>query len=790
MAYRTDKKYLSGASLLLLAWGACLSHASAQSADAPAAPAADVSQGPSDNANQSGAPVEEIVVTANKRSETINHVGLTITAIGGAALQQRSLASLQDLAEAVPGLTFTPSEANTPVYTLRGVGFYETSLASYPDVSVYLDEVPLPFPVLSTLTLFDLDHVEVLKGPQGTLFGNNATGGAINYIAAKPSNDLSAGGSVSFGRFNTTKVDGFVSGPVTDTLSARAAVSGTKGDGWQNSLTRPGDTNGAPDSLAARFLADWQATDDLRFQLNLNGWRDRSQPPAAQFLKFVPLFPTPSPIAHSPISPDDPQSADWAPNFTPSANNRLGQIALRADYDLTPEIKLTSLTSYIDYSRSQISDGGSGVSFDRVDLVDSGYIRSFSQELRVSNGSNGDFRWIAGANYENDNVYENDFVDYANGTAHVAFGGALGNGYDSKQEMENYAVFGNTEYDIDQFTLKAGVRLTEADRRTRSCTFGRDDALDGGYSQTAAVLAALSTELSGTFTPVPGAFQCFELNPKTEKPAPFNATLNQNNAAWRAGVDWKPLDNFLGYINISKGYKAGSFPTLSASNWNAPAAVTQESVLDYEVGFKTQLFGGRVSLNGAGFYYDYTNKQLKGKIIDPTFGPLDALVNIPKSSVRGAEMEVQTRPLQGLSVGFAATYLDATIDNFIGVSEAGQVSNFNGTAVPYTPRWQLSANVNYSFPLVDQFTGFVGGQVNYRASSTASIGSPAAFALPAYTLLDLQAGVETDNGWRFMLWGKNVTNEFYITNVLQYTDGRSRYVGMPATYGMTLSYRY
>ena len=135
----------------------------------------------------------EIIVTAQKRAESINRVGLTINAFSADDLRNRQVSSLDDIAKIVPGLNYANTQNGTPVYTLRGVGFYDTSLSSYPTVSVYLDEVPLPFPVLTRHSAFDLERIEVLKGPQGTLFGQNATGGAINYIAAKPTDHLTAG---------------------------------------------------------------------------------------------------------------------------------------------------------------------------------------------------------------------------------------------------------------------------------------------------------------------------------------------------------------------------------------------------------------------------------------------------------------------------------------------------------------------------------------------------------------------------------------------------------------------
>src|ERR1700692_3706901 len=158
--------------------------------------------------------IQEITVTANKRSESLSKVGATITAISGQELQERRIESLSDLADSIPGLNFAPTFTNTPIYTLRGVGFNESSIGVYPAVSIYIDQVPLPFPVLATHSAYDLERVEVLKGPQGTLFGENSTGGAVNYIAAKPTDTLDAGGDVSFGRFREIDTNLHISGPI------------------------------------------------------------------------------------------------------------------------------------------------------------------------------------------------------------------------------------------------------------------------------------------------------------------------------------------------------------------------------------------------------------------------------------------------------------------------------------------------------------------------------------------------------------------------------------------------
>jgi outer membrane receptor protein involved in Fe transport len=757
---------------------------------------ADISTLPSTLDSAEDSPeLTEIVVTANKREESINKVGLTIQAIGTGDLQQRNLQSLQDLAAAVPGLSYTQTEQSTPVYTLRGVGFYDTSLASYPDVSVYVDQVPLPFPVLTTLTVFDLERIEVLKGPQGILFGNNATGGAINYIAAKPTKELSAGGDLSVGRFSTVQADGFVSGPLTSNLLARVAFNYVKGSGYQISATRPGDTNGAPNTLAGRILLDWTPNDLTRFELNVNGWYDRTEPTAAQYVIFEPTFapvPVGGPFVPNAVSND--RIADWSPDMPPRANNRLQQISLRGDIDLSPAIAVTSLSSYVHYIHDQVPEGD-GLAQHRQDIAyDRGSINSLSQEFRLANNKSDTFRWLVGVNYSNDRVYEDAFVLFSDGTTgnNPAFAGWKGNGFYARQKMENYAGFANGEYSVGNLTFKAGARYTEARRSTDNCVYGPyNPALDGVNDPEPAFFTGLSTLLTGVSQPVPGPYQCFNLLPTTLLQGAYIAQLDQHNVSWRGGLDWKLSDSDLAYVNVTKGFKAGGFPTLSGTGTSFNP-VTQESVLSYEGGVKLQIFDRRLSVNVAGFYYNYDNKQLKSKTIDPIFGPIDALVNIPKSTIKGAELELLVRPFKGLTMGAAVTYLDANIDDFTGVAIDGVTRNFAGSKIPYTPAWQLAGNANYQFPISARVTGFVGGQVTRRTQTNSSIGYPALYTIPTYTLLDLQGGVDLDGGrYRVMLWGKNVTNEFYVTNVTSaVVDGIARYAGFPATYGVTFSARY
>jgi iron complex outermembrane recepter protein len=761
-----------------------------QAAPATAAAVAGKAEG-EQQSERPGDALEEIIVTANKREESINKVGLTITALGGAQLEQQHVTSLEDLAAAVPGLTFTQTDSNTPVYTLRGIGFYDTTLGAYPSVSVYLDQAPLPFPVLTKLTLFDIERIEVLKGPQGTLFGNNATGGAINYIAAKPTQDLKAGVSLDEGRFDTFTTDAYVSGPLTQNLLGRFAFKVETGNGWQESISRPGDSNGAPETFAARLLFDWHPVEALRVQTNFNAWLDRTQPSAAQFVEFIPNFPAPNQPPLIPNAVDDPRLADWTPATRPEANNRFTQAAIRGDYNVTSSMVLTSQTSYIDYRQRQRPEGD-GLAQARIDVLQNdGYIRSISQELRLADNSHPLLRWTVGGNYSHDFSNERDSTNqtdsssyYTNIFAGLPFGG---NSFWNSQVMKNYAGFADGTSTIGQFTLKAGVRYTKADRNSIDCNQGWTRGPTNTIDEFFQILA-------GQFFQHPVQIpngSCIVFNKTYSQLHAFDGELDQNNTSWRTGLDWNPTDTLLAYFDVAKGYKAGSFPALAGSTDVAYTPVTQESVLTYEGGIKTQLLQRRLSLNVSAFHSDYKDKQVKSKLNDPIFGNLDALVNIPKSIIKGVEVETAVHPVTGLALGASVTYLDAKLVEANGIVDLlGVVGNWNGNPIPYTPRWNAGANANYTFQLGNA-EGFIGGQVSYRTRTTSSIGNEPVLQIPGYSLFDAQAGVNFAQGrYRVMLWGKNITNKFYLTNVIHYTDGIQRFVGMPATYGLTVSFRY
>ncbi len=727
--------------------------------------------------------LQEIVVTAEKRAEPIDKVGMTISAFNAATLERQGITDVADLAQIVPGLTYTHSNTGTPVYTLRGIGFYETSLAAYPAVSVYEDQVPLPFPLLTSHPDLDIERVEVLKGPQGTLFGQNSTGGAINFIAAKPTDYFTTGWDATYGRFNRASVDGFVSGPLSDTLSARVAVSEQAGSDWQHSYTRTASL-GAMHVTIARLIVDWKPVDGLRFEFNVNGWLDRSDPQAAQFYKLdLQLAATaPAVLVNYPIAPQKATAADWGPQ-RPTGDQTLFQSSLRTEYDVTSDATITSLTSYVNGTRNDVLDPD-GMAINGYGLYAAGSIHSVSQELRIANASTDRLRYTVGALFERQDVYDHGILTYSDSSIPGAFGFA-DNGMRSDQTMTNAAGFGNLDFDLTgKNTLKAGARFTQANRKDVGCTY------DPGDGRIAATFTFLSSTFRGTPTPQIKPGGCTNLN-AAFLPVLFNERLDQNNVSWRAGDDYKPSDNLLLYADVAKGYKAGSFAQSPASTIAQLKPVTQESVIDYEAGFKQQLFEHKASVDGAIFYYDYSDKQLRSKLIDPVFGVLDQLVNIPKSSVKGAELAINAAPLPGLQANVALTYLDSAIKEFIGINGLGIKKNYAGTSIPFAPKWSATAGIDYEWPFSNMMIGFVGANLTANSKTFAAVGNDPTVEIESFALLDLRAGVETgDRRWRLQVWGKNVTNKYYWNNAIVVYDQQVRYAGQPATYGVTASYRF
>jgi iron complex outermembrane receptor protein len=765
-----------------------------------AALAQQASAGGSANATAQSTTLEEIIVTAQKRSERLLDVPLSVTVTTGDQLAKQGITNTADLEKAVPGFTYVQSSFAAPIYTIRGIGTYDEAIAISPAVTVYMDQVPLPFSRMTEGTTLDLQRVEVLKGPQGTLFGQNSTGGAINYIPNQPTDYFAAGTGLTYGRFNELDANGYVSGPLTDGVNARLAFRTEHRDDWQRSYTT-NQTLGQRNFTTARFLLDARPNDRLDLEFSANGWSDRSDTQAKQKIGYAPETPGGFPGAPGypnlqaqlqayPNAPNDARAADWDPGAKYARNDSFYQTYLRGEYSLTDRMTLTSMTSY-SHLNVYTPTENDGTTLPNSSILALGHISSVAQELRLAGarGPDNQLKWMAGANYEYDDTLDPPLLGINSTNSGIGPFRFTGLRIVNSQKINTGAVFSSLDYAVTStVSVYGSARYTRRDDKFNSCL------ADDGNGDLASAFSFLSTLLSGSPTVIPVG-GCVTLDPVTNKPLTngINSSQNQDNVSWRGGGSWRPTADVMLYANVTKGYKGGSYGTVAAIRPIQAAPDTQESVLAYEVGFKALVLDRKAQIDGAVFDYDYQHKQLLGSVnLGPPFGTLQSLVSIPKSRVDGAELNLTARPVPGLTVRVGGTYIDSEVrGNFLLANPlSGPAVNVNRNSFPNTPKWQATSDIEYDHRVANDWSGFIGGGLSYRSSTLSFFGGNQFFEIPGRTLLDLRAGFERNDRLRVEFWGHNVTDQFYTTFVSRITDTITRTVGVPSTWGVTISYEY
>jgi len=748
------------------------------------------------NAPESDSQIQDIVVTAQKRAQSLSDVGLTVNVVGAQQLERQNVNNVADLTRTLPGLTVATTVSGIPIYTLRGVSFNVAYFGAQPTVSVYIDEAPLSFPVMTQGALMDLERVEVLKGPQGTLFGQNSTAGAINYISAKPTDDFHAGIRASYGSFDTAQAEAYLSGPLGPNLKARLAVSGTKSGPWQRSVTRDAEL-GDQRKLAARLLLDWQPSEKLKVAVNINGWLDKSDTLAPQTFVHQPnVAATADPALYtSPLTARNARDADWWPGYNYRNDIKFFQSVVRMDYDFSDAATLTSLTNYADVDVRAVNDfAGKALNFGST--IDTGYAKAFSQELRLS-GDVADKRihYLLGASYQYDKSLENYALHSTVGSAFRNVAGIPGLNFTEVvqrglQSNTTWAGFGSVDWKAtDKLTLSAGFRQTHIEHKSIGCT------RDGGDGSLANVFDVLGGAIRGgaglpPSPPIPPG-GCITLGPTF---APFlqQDSFKENSFSWRLNANYKVDDDILLYVTASRGFKGGNYPVPAATSYIQLAPVKQEKLTAYEGGTKARLFDRHLLINAAIYYYDYANKQLETNFIDPVFGQLQVLANIPKSSVKGFEIDAVLAPVHGLTISSAVTYADSKIRGaFRGFDVFGNNVSLSGNPFNFAPKWISVSNAEYEFGLTDNLDGFVGGTYTYNSKTYADLADSAPLAIRSFGILDLRAGLTSaSKKWEVVASVRNVSNVYTWSNMHTGGDSILRYPNMPRTYGISLSYKY
>ncbi len=771
--------------------------------------------------DETGTQVGDIIVTAQRREESLSRVGISVVAVGADQLQSRGVSNPADLVKLVPGFQASTTYGGNPVYTLRGVGFNTRNASSTAPVGIYMDETAVAYPYMSLGLVYDLERVEVLKGPQGTLYGRNATGGLINYVEAKPTSELHSGVGFEAGSYGTLNANAYVSGPINDFVRARVAVNFlNRTEGYQHSITRDEEL-GKLYQKAGRLILDFGA-DGGPFSATLTGnlWQRDGDTTATQAIYYVPDMPGnvlaafANPLARASIQPNPTRNrdVDWYSvgkqaqagvgifHPGPLTDSFFYSGAAKLGYAFSPTVRLQSLTSYQHLRQRDVSDAG-GVQTDTLEIEARNTIKSFAQELRLI-GESDRFNWSIGGYYADDSIDTTEFAYNTENATIVRFRAvsqvlpsaytaaqratSFGNFRDvARTDTNVYAGFANAEYkvsDLLKFTL--GGRYTKDKTSFSGCTY----ETNGGslaFINTIYPLFGVTAKLN--------ANECYTLNRTSTNflRTPQLQKIDQKNFAWRANVDVTPSPTTLLYASVSRGYKSGGFPVLAASNIAQFDPILQEKLTSYEVGTKLGLFNRSVQLNLAGFYYDYKNKQVYGRVLDVIFGTLSRIRNVPRSREIGVEGDLTWRVTPAVTARLSGTYLDSKVLEFSDFTELGVVANIRNQPFTYTPKFQGAGGLAYDGPVSSEINFIADANVSYQTKSQADSAGIPQFAIKSYELVDGTIGVRSgDNSWRVQLYGKNLFDKYYWVGVASGTETVFRFPGMPRELGVRAAFKF
>jgi iron complex outermembrane receptor protein len=761
--------------------------------------------------------LEEIVVTAQKREQSANDVGISMTALSGDLLQSLGVETVNKLTEFVPNLSIKNQfGGDQAVFDIRGVALFSYDTASSAPVATYVDGVVLPYPSMTQGQLFDIERVEVLRGPQGTLFGKNTTGGAVSFITRGATDTFEAGVSADLGNYKYTKLEAYLSGPLSETFGARLAVVNVRQkEGFQTDVVT-GDDVGGINRSGARLTLNWKPTETLDFDLKLRAGRDKSENYGMKILEtYTETFSDPDPNNWFVVTPDFhpghwdtavssnvPGFADINPFDKPRKDNKSSGGSLNINWDFGPAL-FTSVTGYYSLDRVNQMDWD-GTPMPINDYSFTSDMSAWSQEFRVSSTGGGPFTWMLGAYFAGDEVDEK--VRYDCTASDICLNLAYGVNYVQKASTD--ALFAHTEWAFSEnWKLTFGLRYTKEDRSVEGLVTTVDADPFGvaeffGYPVGPGSLTGF---LADDFSAGVGILECLVLGVCPSYGPPIDSKIKDDAWSGKIGLDWIVSDNVLVYGHISTGFKSGgygSFPATTVEQW---IPYDSETLTAYELGFKWTLAEGRVQLNASTYYYDYEDRQVFSGVPDLIFGPLAAYVNAPKSTLKGFEVELNWAPADGWDIRQAIGYADGQFDEFVDYDNAAVIQ---AGPDPETGLWLdpiYTDRAGEDAPGTDiQYSGLFAyrwsagekmdlrAQLDYSYSDTYTAIYGPDYDLESYWLLNAQFSLlQSEDHWQVDLWGRNLTNEEYFTDKNFYNEASVMgAVGAPRTYGIRFTYNW
>jgi iron complex outermembrane receptor protein len=691
------------------------------------------------------APPDEIIVTATKRAESVQKVPIAITAVSGDALTKLGVLSTDKIQMVAPGLSIAAVGSGFVSYTyIRGGGTNQIDIGADPSVAYFVDEIYIGGSAGLQFDLFDIDHVEVLKGPQGTLFGRNAASGAISIVTKRPSATQQGYVSAEGGNYGTFVGRAGLTGPINGALNYRVALGYKRHNGYTENLGG-GEDPGKLDTLSGRAQLEWHG-DDVSFLVTADGLRGRSGQ-TNQFMSTDNKLGNLSPAAAArfPLPGERFYAHYYMPGFE---NQDLAAISGRLEWN-TPVGDLTSITAYR-YNRFwRVQDqnpGANALVFD-TDEKD----RLFSQELRLASDSTGPFKWLAGLYFYRANQTERFTVPSGPDFAILPLRNVVRTDL-MQLRTTSYAAFTQLNYNFtERLALIVGARFT------------RDEKSDKRTVSSTAI----------------GSLQNYQVHP--------SKSWNAFTPAITVQYDFD-RDAML-YASFKKGFKSGGFqPFLPANATIAASIYEPEKVDSFEIGAKTSWLDRRLTINLDGFYSRITNQQ----VAQGSVGAVLTTTNAGRTTAKGVDLSIVARPISPLRLGLDVTYQKARYDKYDTVI-AGLPASYAGKSQQRSPDLTLSFNGQYDLELSDGSTITASGTYAYRSKQffdPANVQAPGLYQ-PGYDLADLRLTyTPSHEDWDIGAWVRNVGDTHYARNIVVNGLLGITAPGDPRTFGGTLNVRF
>jgi iron complex outermembrane receptor protein len=757
----------------------------------------------------------EVVVSAQKRLESLQSVPVSVTALTTAQLGQVKMDTPSDLTTQIPNLQVNGIVGEgSPLFSLRGVSMFDYSLSQSSPVPSYIDEVYKGNFVLFGVEMYDLDRIEVLRGPQGTLFGKNTTGGAINFITHKPGWTDEAYVKLGAGNYGRREAEGAAQMVlINDVLSARVAATYTKVDGFvQNVLPGHPDMEGV-DQYGFRVSFLYKPAESLEFWLRYSQSMQDPQnyaiiagcvtpPIAASCYGQIALTPpggiggsgyfrtTTGTATGTPLRPDQ-----IAMNYTDRRRQDNQAVALTANWTISPTYALTSITSW-DLGSLFNPEGTDGAPIDIFKIPYYGKTRQVTQDLRLTTNNTGPFNYILGAYYQHEVIHNNTtnniYTDpaFAQDCAANTFPGGVWNGANINlgcqyannfdQFRNSWAVYSDGSFQLSQLVkLRAGVRYNHDNGSQKNAFSQLRDAAG----------VPIGNIIPGIV--LNGAWQPAEALPGSPNyDAIVNATTAQSlhnvHTTGRLGLDFTPTPDTLYYLSYSHGYRSAAFNGQFFFNITDFSQVRPETIDAYELGAKTAWLDNHLQLNGALFYYQYKDQQY----IDVYPTGQQPLINLPKSRIEGGELELVTRPFKTLTLHAGLGALDTRIQD---AAIQGGAVNVDGHQLPYAPKWSGTLAGDWEALTLSAVGLTLHADAVYTSSQFFELVNEPRLQEGGYALLNARAALHAMSGkWEVGAWIRNAGDKLYWTNVvdLQGFGYDYRHRGLPRMYGVDATYRF